>query len=105
MLPGVTKPFWEACALRLSPSHPCRPQSAFPVGLAQKNVPQKHSTSVLFVYNTVVLGACRSEFVSINHPLADARGSESAYAVLWPLAEPRPPGSGTHHKDFSATGH
>ena len=31
------------------------PQSAFPVGLAQKNVPQKHSTSVLFVYNIVVL--------------------------------------------------
>jgi hypothetical protein len=43
------------------------PQSAFPVGLAQKDVPQKHSTSVLFVYNTVVLGVLPE-----NHPFHKA---------------------------------
>ncbi|MGH9445388.1 MAG: hypothetical protein ACRD3O_06655, partial [Terriglobia bacterium] len=43
-------------ALRLAPSPPCMPQSAFLAGLARSSSSQNNSTRNCFVCNTVVLG-------------------------------------------------
>ncbi len=65
-------------ALRLSPVHPCMPQSVFPVGLARTAYPQNNSTTECFLFNTVVLAVCRRTLRAV--PVTDGLAQDGAQA-------------------------